>query len=57
LAAVLMLGNPYIVARIIEFLAPDSTPRKNAHLRHHGPEPSVRVSLYYRPSDVSLREA
>lgn len=47
-------GTPYIVARIIEFLPPHSTPKKGSK----GPtaELSVRLSLYYRPSDVSSTE-
>ena len=48
----LKTGTPYIVARIIEFLQPLTTPKKSSRL---GPsELSVRLSLYYRPSDVSF---
>ncbi|ORX34360.1 hypothetical protein BD324DRAFT_635569 [Kockovaella imperatae] len=45
-------GTPYNVARIIEFIPPDSTPRKG---RGPSQEISVRLSLYYRQTDISAR--
>ncbi|KAK4688923.1 hypothetical protein P7C73_g1187, partial [Tremellales sp. Uapishka_1] len=47
-------GTPYIVARIIEFLPPLATPRKGSR-RPPSTELQVRLSLFYRPSDISGR--
>lgn len=44
-------GTPYMIARIIEFLPPNATPRKGRQVQ--STEVQVRISLYYRPSDVS----
>ncbi|RSH90248.1 putative PHD type zinc finger protein with BAH domain-containing protein [Saitozyma podzolica] len=49
-------GTPYWVARIIEFLPPHSTPKKGSRQSSNtAGELQARVSLYYRPSDISGR--
>ncbi|KZT25327.1 hypothetical protein NEOLEDRAFT_1169507 [Neolentinus lepideus HHB14362 ss-1] len=46
-------GTPYSVARIMEFLPPDGTPKgKGKGKENHA---RVRLAWYYRPSDVSDR--
>lgn len=45
-------GTPYTVCRIIEFLPPITTPRKGAASQRSANELQVKLSLYYRPSDV-----
>jgi hypothetical protein len=47
-----MAGTPYIIARIMEILPPNSV-NKKASRQINSSEVLVRVSLYYRPSDVS----
>nr|XP_031861887.1 uncharacterized protein CI109_002716 [Kwoniella shandongensis]KAA5528959.1 hypothetical protein CI109_002716 [Kwoniella shandongensis] len=47
-------GTPYNVARIIEFLPPHTTPKKGSRVTPSS-ETMVRLSLYYRPSDISAR--
>ncbi|WWD07955.1 hypothetical protein V865_006064 [Kwoniella europaea PYCC6329] len=48
-------GTPYNIARIIEFLPPNTSPKKGSRAVGSGSELMVRLSLYYRPPDVSLR--
>ncbi|WRT65032.1 uncharacterized protein IL334_001974 [Kwoniella shivajii] len=48
-------GTPYNIARIIEFLPPHTTPKKGSRVVSSGSEIMVRLSLYYRPPDISLR--
>nr|XP_019008759.1 uncharacterized protein I206_06441 [Kwoniella pini CBS 10737]OCF47540.1 hypothetical protein I206_06441 [Kwoniella pini CBS 10737] len=48
-------GTPYNIARIIEFLPPHTSPKKGSRVQNSGSEIMVRLSLYYRPPDVSLR--
>ncbi|WWC87223.1 uncharacterized protein L201_002111 [Kwoniella dendrophila CBS 6074] len=48
-------GTPYNIARIIEFLPPNTSPKKGSRAVSSGSEIMVRLSLYYRPPDVSLR--
>ncbi|WWC59192.1 uncharacterized protein I303_101741 [Kwoniella dejecticola CBS 10117] len=48
-------GTPYNIARIIEFLPPHTSPKKGSRFQNLGSELMVRLSLYYRPPDVSLR--
>ncbi|EIW68698.1 hypothetical protein TREMEDRAFT_31780 [Tremella mesenterica DSM 1558] len=45
-------GNAYTIARIIEFLPANTTPKKGT--KHTG-ELQVRVALYYRPTDIWAR--
>ncbi|KAL7424387.1 putative PHD type zinc finger protein with BAH domain-containing protein [Cryptotrichosporon argae] len=45
-------GTPYTIARIIEFLPGSSTPKKGVR---QSADLRVRLSLYYRPSDISGR--
>ncbi|WVF70081.1 hypothetical protein IAT40_004868 [Kwoniella sp. CBS 6097] len=47
-------GTPYNIARIIEFLPPHTTPKKGSRVTPSS-EVMVRLSLYYRPADVSAR--
>ncbi|OCF37587.1 hypothetical protein I316_00713 [Kwoniella heveanensis BCC8398] len=47
-------GTPYNIARIIEFLPPHTTPKKGSRVAPSS-EVMVRLSLYYRPADVSAR--
>lgn len=47
------IGTPYVIARIIEFLPANTTPRKPGGRPAPVSEMQVRLSIYYRPSDVS----
>ncbi|KIR60339.1 hypothetical protein I314_03630 [Cryptococcus bacillisporus CA1873] len=47
-------GTPYNIARIIEFLPPHTSPKKGSRVAP-SPDVMVRLSLYYRPSDISAR--
>ncbi|WVQ84001.1 hypothetical protein IAT38_006146 [Cryptococcus sp. DSM 104549] len=47
-------GTPYNIARIIEFLPPHTTPKKGSRVAPSS-DIMVRLSLYYRPSDISTR--
>jgi hypothetical protein len=47
-------GTPYIIARILEFVSAGNAHKKGTNSRHVAKnELHVRLSLYYRPSDVS----
>jgi hypothetical protein len=50
----ILVGSPYSIARIIEFLPP--TAAKYNHNVNKGPskERHVRIALFYRPSEVSI---
>lgn len=47
-------GTPYNIARIIEFLPPHTSPKKGSRVAPSS-DVMVRLSLYYRPSDISAR--
>nr|AAV28764.1 ZNF1p [Cryptococcus gattii] len=49
-----MASTPYNIARIIEFLPPHTSPKKGSRVAP-SPDVMVRLSLYYRPSDISAR--
>ncbi|CAK9782337.1 hypothetical protein CC85DRAFT_282380 [Cutaneotrichosporon oleaginosum] len=49
-------GSPYIIARILEFVSAGNAHKKGTNSRHVAKnELHVRLSLYYRPSDISGR--
>nr|AEG78625.1 ZNF1 [Cryptococcus gattii] len=49
-----MASTPYNIARIIEFLPPHTSPKKGSRMAPSS-DVMVRLSLYYRPSDISAR--
>ncbi|KIR72301.1 hypothetical protein I310_03703 [Cryptococcus deuterogattii CA1014] len=49
-----MASTPYNIARIIEFLPPHTSPKKGSRVAPSS-DVMVRLSLYYRPSDISAR--
>lgn len=51
---ILTVGTPYIIARVLEFVSAAQAHKKGTNSRHVAKnELHARLSLYYRPSDVS----